>query len=48
MSRSHWSGRAYIGFPFACSSNPLIGSAEKYSISQKGLAIDSTSGILSA
>jgi hypothetical protein len=22
MSRSHWSGRAYIGFPFACSPDP--------------------------
>ncbi len=22
LSRSHWSGRAYIGFPFACSPDP--------------------------
>jgi hypothetical protein len=35
MSRSHWSGRAYIGFPLACSSNSLIGFAEKYSIFRK-------------
>jgi len=25
MSRSHWSGRAYISFPFACSPDPLTG-----------------------
>ncbi len=24
MSRSHWSDRAYIGFPFACSPDPKI------------------------
>jgi hypothetical protein len=25
MSRSHWSDRAYIGFPFACSPDPVPG-----------------------
>ncbi len=24
MSRSHWSDRAYIGFPFACSPDPVL------------------------
>ncbi len=24
LTRSHWSDRAYIGFPFACSLDPVI------------------------